>query len=77
MLAGKFKHPSAPFNPELELCAGHQLWENATKPSRSLSNRMNYEFEPVGKEKTKILKKRTKSGEIFFIEITTNKKGIP
>ena len=75
LLAGKFRQPSAPFNPELELCAGHQLWENSTDPARSLSNRIRYEFEPVVKERTKILKKVTKSGEIFYIEITRDRQG--
>merc|ERR1712142_388587 len=75
LLAGKFKHPSAPFNPKLELCAGSQLFQNETK---KVANKLaESELGPGPGIQEKIVKTRTKSGEIFYMKITSDSKGNP
>ena len=66
-----FKQPSAGFNPEFELCAGVQFFENVTKSVEE--NRMN--VQPRASKKDKIVKKKTKSGEVFYVKMTTDSLG--
>ena len=71
LLDGLFKQPSAGFNPEFELCAGVQFFENLTKSVEE--NRMN--VQPRASKKDKIVKKKTKSGEVFYVKMTTDSLG--